>query len=565
MSTATLLPLPRFVAYDTNGNPLAGGFVNTYVPGGTTPKTSWQDAGQTTPNENPIPLDANGSCSLYGSGSYQLTVTDALGNAVPAYSGIASLGISPAMLPVVGASTTAAALALLGGATSTITTAATATIELLRLATTATLIGSQCFVMGFSAVADGGGGLFAVKSSDTTSADNGGTIFVDASNRRWYRENGQGLLNLFWFGGNALADYSPALMQALAVATTLSATLPGVGIIIPAGSLTFASQAMFNYPATPFSLAIRGIASDASVLTWTSTGGLVLNMTIPQHTIHMSDMTIACGSQGTSSGITCNQTTPQGPFGQNEFENITFRGSDSTVLHNYWNKALDIHGLGNINFDGLLVYGRGVDATTSLGFGVIVNGLTSGPDPFGIVYNFTDCSFWELGIGIEYGTNVQGMAVTACNFTNGNQGIFQPTSALAGSQLAVSNSQFNCFSNGIIQGGILNNISVSNSLFFVAPTGASGIALAGSGAQHTFIGNVMSTFGAPQPGTNGINITGAALANGTGTITGNTFQAFETGVNLSGAGNFYVQGNRYVGCTNEVINPGSNTVGTATN
>jgi hypothetical protein len=87
---ATLLPMPRAVFYSQDGAPLAGGMVYTYVPGGTTPQVTWQDAGQTTPNTNPIVLDAAGSCLLYGSGSYQLTVTDGQGNQVPAYSGLTS-------------------------------------------------------------------------------------------------------------------------------------------------------------------------------------------------------------------------------------------------------------------------------------------------------------------------------------------------------------------------------------------------------------------------------------------------------------------------------------------
>ena len=91
MATATILPQPRFVAYDpATGDPLVGGLVHTYVPGGTVPATTWQDAGETTPNSNPIVLDSDGSCLLYGSGPYQLTTTDALGNAVPGYSGLST-------------------------------------------------------------------------------------------------------------------------------------------------------------------------------------------------------------------------------------------------------------------------------------------------------------------------------------------------------------------------------------------------------------------------------------------------------------------------------------------
>lgn len=116
MATASLLPDPRFVAYDANGNPLCGGLVYVYVPGGTTPATTWQDAAETTPNANPIVLDGNGSALIYGVGNYQITVTDSLGNAVPAYSGLSTppAAVSEAMLAVVQAATTAAALTALG-------------------------------------------------------------------------------------------------------------------------------------------------------------------------------------------------------------------------------------------------------------------------------------------------------------------------------------------------------------------------------------------------------------------------------------------------------------------
>src|SRR5512138_1198865 len=44
------------------------------------------------------------------------------------------------------------------------------------------------YVRGVSTPFDGGAGVFRVDSTDTTSADNGGTILVDASGRRWKRE-----------------------------------------------------------------------------------------------------------------------------------------------------------------------------------------------------------------------------------------------------------------------------------------------------------------------------------------------------------------------------------------
>jgi len=137
MSTATLLAMPRAVFYDSVGNPLAGGLVHTYVPGGSTPKTTWQDSGETTPNSNPIVLDADGSCLLYGSGNYQITVTDALGNAIPGYSGLSAdvvteAGISAAMAPVVAANSTTAALGLLGLTSTTDATLGSALVGFFR-------------------------------------------------------------------------------------------------------------------------------------------------------------------------------------------------------------------------------------------------------------------------------------------------------------------------------------------------------------------------------------------------------------------------------------------------
>ena len=115
MSGASQLPPARSVFYDANGAPLSGGFVYTYIQGSTTPAQTWQDANETIPNSNPVVLDANGSCLLYGNGAYQFTVTDALGNAVPAYSGLtySPAYVSPALQSVLSASTVEDAFDLL--------------------------------------------------------------------------------------------------------------------------------------------------------------------------------------------------------------------------------------------------------------------------------------------------------------------------------------------------------------------------------------------------------------------------------------------------------------------
>src|SRR5262249_22295716 len=48
----------------------------------TTPKQTWQDAGQTILNTNPITLDANGCAVIYGTGVYRQIVKDSLGDTI---------------------------------------------------------------------------------------------------------------------------------------------------------------------------------------------------------------------------------------------------------------------------------------------------------------------------------------------------------------------------------------------------------------------------------------------------------------------------------------------------
>jgi hypothetical protein len=68
---------PRF--FDTNGDPLVGGFLYSYLAGTTTPAATYSDSAGTTPNTNPIELDANGEADIWlaGSTTYKFVLTDA--------------------------------------------------------------------------------------------------------------------------------------------------------------------------------------------------------------------------------------------------------------------------------------------------------------------------------------------------------------------------------------------------------------------------------------------------------------------------------------------------------
>jgi len=79
----TLAPYDQRQYFDDNGNPLAGGFVYTYLSGTSTPATTYSDS-TGTPNSNPIELDSSGRTqAIYLDAlSYKFVLKDADGVAV---------------------------------------------------------------------------------------------------------------------------------------------------------------------------------------------------------------------------------------------------------------------------------------------------------------------------------------------------------------------------------------------------------------------------------------------------------------------------------------------------
>ena len=73
---AALSPVPRAQFFDSSGRPLAGGCVQTFQAGSTTPLASYTDATGTTANPNPVILDSSGRADIWlrFSVAYKITV-----------------------------------------------------------------------------------------------------------------------------------------------------------------------------------------------------------------------------------------------------------------------------------------------------------------------------------------------------------------------------------------------------------------------------------------------------------------------------------------------------------
>lgn len=103
--TAQLAPNPVFRATDGNGAPLFQGQLFTYAAGTTTPQATYVDSTQTTPNANPVILNARGECPLWldPTKSYKFDLFDKNGNHIPGWpvDNIAGGSLSGSIIPTV--------------------------------------------------------------------------------------------------------------------------------------------------------------------------------------------------------------------------------------------------------------------------------------------------------------------------------------------------------------------------------------------------------------------------------------------------------------------------------
>lgn len=421
-----------------------------------------------------------------------------------------------------------------------------ASIAALQAATATTAPNSVVYVIGYRTGADGGEGTFWYNASDTTSADNGGTIIVDASGRRWYRERSGIPLMLSWFGGNhAAADCAPALREAMAALPS-----PGGEIHVAAGTLTFGSNVAFTYPTGAFSVTLTGEGADNTVLLWAANGGITLNASNFKHSVHIRDITIRAGSAPTGTGLTLNQSQPGGDFGQSDIVRVTFDGITGGTSSFNW--AIQVFGWCNINYDAVLIY------SASAG-GVNLTGALSTSFKYSIIHNMDRCGFFQCATGVQYGSYAQGLTISQTNFVNGATGILVPPGATGAlSQLQVSDCEFTLTGQSINIQAAIGEVQIHDNLIIVADNFI-GIVVNAAVSWSTFNGNVFvtnsldaNTAGIAASSTSAINI-----------ITGNIFEGLSTGVSLGASTQLWnVQSNIYHDCTTNIVNSGSgNTIG----
>jgi hypothetical protein len=360
------------------------------------------------------------------------------------------------------------------------------------------------------------------------------------------------------YGGSpANRDNGAALAAALKASSG-----DGRCVYFPPGRFTFVSNFKFMLPNGSASITLTGAGADVTQLYWPAGGGLTIDYVGAQNSVHLRNLSLTTGSVGVGTAVLLNQTN--GDVGAadnalNELSGVTIRGADGYSQNDYWDRAVEIKQICDVNLVGLVISGPGGAAYSDKGIGVVLEGSTSNP---AVVFNVTGATFDYLSKGIVYGQQVQGLTVSQSNFVGDDYGIYVPANISGLDQLTVVGSQFNCATAGIYVGSSLSNTLFSANLFIVPNTGR-GIHLQ-QAYLYSAVGNSFN-IGTAQGKTYPIAIEVGSTAGG-GTITGNLFDSMVTAILLdrtsSGAN---VQSNEYSNDLTTVNNLGTgNTVGGGT-
>jgi len=234
------------------GAPLSGGKLYTYSAGTLTPKATYQDSGGVTPNANPVVLNARGEATVYGSGNYRFILKDASDVTIYDRDNIASAPTSADLSGSSGASLIGFDGTTLDLQFKTRVNRVVDSIAALRALDKTKY--TRAFVTGYYAATDGGGGAYQYDSSDTTSADNSGTIIVASDGGRWKLQlSGPVSVKQFGAKGDGSTNDSAAFQACV------DAIDPAGDIYVPEG--TFILNTAINFAAvsgSDSSLTIRG-------------------------------------------------------------------------------------------------------------------------------------------------------------------------------------------------------------------------------------------------------------------------------------------------------------------
>lgn len=353
-------------------------------------------------------------------------------------------------------------------------------------------------------------------------------------------------------GSGGVGTYTVSASQTVGSEAMTAGMAGQVCVFFPPGTYAFASQITYTAPSNT-AISVMGSGSGVSNLVWAAGGGMQINTSNNVNSVYINGLTFTTGSAGSGTGIYLNNTGSSGNAQANlsTISNVLVQGS-GFIQTNYWNIGIKINNLSNVNLVNASVVGANAAYQTN-GTGVYLSGASNASQT--VQVNLYGCVLQYVGTGLYYGNNVEGVTVTATNFTGDATGITVPGPSGAQSGLSITMSQFNSNVNAILDQAGIDGIFIVGNYFELPYNGGSTVVGLNLAKQSSAVieGNVFERIGASGTGLNGIVIAGPSTL--PGMITGNVFESLGTGIWLQNTSDFVnVQSNAYQGNGTNVLN-----------
>ncbi|MGN8022252.1 hypothetical protein ACTJJ7_16235 [Phyllobacterium sp. 22229] len=528
---AALLPNAKQFFVDANGAPLAGGAVNFYVPGTTTPKDTWQDAAGTILNTNPVILDSSGRAVIYGSGSYRQIVKDSLGNTIwdqNTASSIDSASGGTAGLAVLGMNTIAqiqSYLTTVSYSPQSLTDAqkaqAALNLSVVKYVISRTVLKTLIPEVGMLAyLAEGGRyGFFAWLSGDFSAKITGDPLeglyvkanSVVSTSGAWVRVVGDFVTPMMWgAAGDGVTDDAAAGVAAMATDFPLYI------------DRSYATSQAWNYAGGKVKK-VYGNGDGTSIIIMTAIAGHCLSKTNGVLFVEGIGITTTVDKSGGTAAIYLS-----GPLaGRDMVDNCRLYGASATVRLSIgvW-CASDV--IPTIRSNYIL---------SCASYGILLQNSNAGAGGEAVIMGNTINTVVASPNGASALTFTSGLGVVRVignTFQSYDIGVdIQPDSTVANSSALISansfenNSQASILVDRMASGGFVNTLNVTGNNF-QNPTGKHVLVRDNTGTNVSFCRYINITGNAHSfTATGPIQFTGGYMA----TIDGNIFEAMATGLN----------------------------------
>lgn len=327
------------------------------------------------------------------------------------------------------------------------------------------------------------------------------------------------------------------------VQALFTAAASGGHIRFPCGVFKVSISPTVNIAASA-AVTLEGAGNDCTTLLVSGANGPVFNYLGIYSSANVRAITIATDTAGGFTGLTETLAVANNNpafSGQNAISDVVVRGDDAYGANtHYWATGVSFTGIANVS---VLNFGYVGVPRVGVGFSFVGN---ASAHTYGGVFNFVNATFNSCLTAVVYGDWIQGIAMTALNATNCQNGIVTAASPAGElTELTVTNSQFNTFICGIcINDAQFGVLALQNNVFIIEPN-STGIQV--QGTQYFIIGNDISAVN--NTGTIGVNYP-SGFAQG-GITSNNMFVDLAVGVQVAAgaACECSISGNRFSGNT----------------